>query len=361
MQIAITLLIVLHGLIHLIGFVKAFGLATISRLTQPITQPMGLVWLGACLLFIYGGISCFIKNPLCWVAIGTGIMISQTLIGIYWQDTKAGTFINILLLPVLLTNFGVWNFQKKVGQTVEILLNSSPLQKSDHSPSARSLPSLVQFWLHQTGASEKPLPQHVIIKQAGEMKTSPDGTWNRFSATHWTSFDKPGFVWHATMNAGYGLHIAVLDQLVEGKGTMVAKIQSLITLNEATGQEMDEGTMQRYLAEMVWTPSFALSPYVQWEQIDNVRAKATLKYEEKEASVIFTFNAAGMIKQCEAERFYYQKEESRKVPWVVDMDESSYQRFDGIVIPAKSTITWKMENGDYTWFKLEIKESNISF
>ncbi len=359
METAIALLIVLHGLIHLIGFGKAFHLAEITRLAKPITKPMGTAWLAACLFLVTGGIAYFMKIPLCWTAIGAGIVISQLLIIAYWQDAKAGTMVNILLLPVLVTSFGVWDFEKKTGKAVEKLLGHHAAQQLVDDPSTSPLPSLVQFWLHQTGATGKPKQYHVMVKQEGEMKTSPDGTWNPFSATHWTNFDKPGFVWHATMKTGPGLHVAVFDKFVDGRGSMAAKIQSLIALKEATGPEIDEGAMQRYLAEMVWAPSFALSPHIQWEQMDNVRVKATMKYEGKEAAVIFTLNATGLIKKCEAIRIYYEKNASLKVPWIVDMDELSYKSFDGILVPAKYTITWKLEGGDYIWFKMEIKERKV--
>jgi hypothetical protein len=38
-------LLLLHGLIHLMGFAKAFGYAELPQLTQPIPREWGLVWL----------------------------------------------------------------------------------------------------------------------------------------------------------------------------------------------------------------------------------------------------------------------------------------------------------------------------
>src|SRR5229473_2026019 len=40
-----------HGLIHLMGFAKAFGYADLPQLTQPISRAWGVVWLvAACLV-----------------------------------------------------------------------------------------------------------------------------------------------------------------------------------------------------------------------------------------------------------------------------------------------------------------------
>lgn len=356
MKFIIALVIILHGLIHLMGFAKAFQLAEMNQLTRFISKPMGTLWLIASLLLIFGGIVYLIKDQYAWLLLGSGLMLSQILIVLYWHDAKIGTIANLLILPLVLTNFGVWNFEGKVNRTVDSLIPTQHQQELVDESDIRTLPSLIQFWLHNTGVIGKPLAWNALVMQAGEMKSSPDGKWSPFTAQHWASFEKPGFVWHARMDAGPGLHVAVLDRYVDGKGSMLVKMQSLVELDEAIGVEINEGAMQRYLAEMVWIPSFALSPHIRWEQIDNLHARATMKFQEIESSVTFTFNARGLIIQCEADRYYYEKGKSRKERWVVNMDESGYKNFNGILIPAKSSITWKLENGDYTWFKMEIKD-----
>ena len=47
MKTAFTILLVVHALIHALGFVKAFGLAQLPQLTLPISRPLGVLWLGA--------------------------------------------------------------------------------------------------------------------------------------------------------------------------------------------------------------------------------------------------------------------------------------------------------------------------
>jgi hypothetical protein len=43
MSTALAVLLVIHGLLHLMGFLKAFGLAELPQLTGPISQPLGLL------------------------------------------------------------------------------------------------------------------------------------------------------------------------------------------------------------------------------------------------------------------------------------------------------------------------------
>lgn len=56
MKIALVVLIVLHGAVHSMGFVKAFRIAEVSQLANPVQRSNGVLWLLAGLLFIFSGI-----------------------------------------------------------------------------------------------------------------------------------------------------------------------------------------------------------------------------------------------------------------------------------------------------------------
>lgn len=55
MRAFFLVVVVLHALIHILGFVKAFGIREIEELTLPISKPLGAIWLlAAALLLVYG-------------------------------------------------------------------------------------------------------------------------------------------------------------------------------------------------------------------------------------------------------------------------------------------------------------------
>ncbi len=41
MRLLLSAIILVHGLIHLMGFAKAFDLGDMSQLTQPVSRPAG--------------------------------------------------------------------------------------------------------------------------------------------------------------------------------------------------------------------------------------------------------------------------------------------------------------------------------
>ena len=105
MKTAIIFIILLHGLIHLMGFVKAFGLAEISELTLPISRGWGILWLIAALLLILSGFLFWINQSAWWVPAIAGVILSQVLVFTFWQDARFGSIPNLILLIVIFSGF----------------------------------------------------------------------------------------------------------------------------------------------------------------------------------------------------------------------------------------------------------------
>ena len=59
MTVILAFVLVVHGLIHLLGFARAFGLADLPQLTQPISPLFGTLWLIATFLFLAAAGSMF--------------------------------------------------------------------------------------------------------------------------------------------------------------------------------------------------------------------------------------------------------------------------------------------------------------
>ena len=52
MRIIFLIIVILHGLIHLLGFVKGIGLKEVKELTLPISKPLGFIWLASAFIFL---------------------------------------------------------------------------------------------------------------------------------------------------------------------------------------------------------------------------------------------------------------------------------------------------------------------
>jgi hypothetical protein len=105
MKIIIITVFFLHGLIHLMGFVKAFELAEISELTLPISRGWGLLWFLTALTLILSGGLWMLNVSTWWIPAIIGVILSQILVFTFWQDARFGTIPNVLILIFLVSGF----------------------------------------------------------------------------------------------------------------------------------------------------------------------------------------------------------------------------------------------------------------
>jgi len=347
----------MHGLIHLMGFVKAFGLAEISQLTQAISKARGILWLICAILFCTGVIVLLARREWWWMLIAPAVLLSQVLIFIYWQDARFGTIANLIALAGCIWGYGQWSFEQRAQEQVAALLPASlnPAQEMNSQMLAQ-LPPLVQRWLQTTGIPEQEIIQTVHLYQKGEMRTSPDGKWLPVEAEQWFSVQPPGFIWIADVGGSGFMQFRGRDLYQHGSGHMLIKAYALLPVVNTSGEEINQGTLVRFLSEIIWFPSAALAPYIAWEQISERQAKATMTYGEVRASGTFIFDESGRVIAFEAPRYYDRKEGATLENWFIAIQPESYRTFEGISVPTKASVTWKLEDGDYTWYQLEVTD-----
>ncbi|KAA5539955.1 DUF6544 family protein [Adhaeribacter rhizoryzae] len=355
----------MHALIHLLGFVSAFRLASVPQLTGKTIftlpteafLPLGLLWLVAGSLFFASALLFLLKKEWWWMIGATGLVVSQALIILYWPEAKFGTVANLIMLTGIVLAYGSWNFKAMV--TRELARFNAPLitEREIITPKRLSdLPPVVQQWLHHAQVIGKENIQTVHLQQSGEMRISPEGKWMPVIANEYFTVAKPGFIWVADVKAAPFLHLAGRDKYENGRGHMLIKLLSVYPVADAKGKETDQGTLLRYLGEMVWFPTAALSNYIRWEQLSENAARATMSYGGVTAAGIFRFNKAGDVISFEAKRYYDRKEGPTLENWLVTVDPHSCREFNGIRVPTKSDVTWKLKTGDFTWFKLEVTD-----
>jgi len=359
-RIVFAVMIILHGLIHLFGFLKEWNLAKVRQLTGEtliplsggLSKPVGILWLVVCLLFVSSAATYLLKKEWWWMIAAIAIVLSQILISIYWKDAKFGTIANVVVLLAVILSYGAWSFDKMVEDELNSFLPENENAEVVTEEMIDDLPPAVQKWLKRSNVIGKEIIQTVYLKQKGEMRTKPDGGWMSVDAEQYITTDPPGFIWVADVKSSF-MYLSGRDMYTEGNGHMLIELFSLIPVVDAKGEEIDQGALLRFLGEMVWYPSAALNDYVAWDGIDANTARATMRYGGITASGTFKFNENGDFVSFEADRYYYRKEGSTLEKWVITA--SDHSEFDGIRIPANLSVTWRLD-GDFTWYKLEIVE-----
>ena len=247
-------------------------------------------------------------------------------------------------------------FNRTVEKEVTELFAHNPSPTGDIITKAdlQGLPPCVQKWLEHAQVVGKERIHTVRLKQRGLMRLKENGPWMQAEAEQYFTVDKPGFIWTVQVKMAPLLNFTGRDRYYKGKGVMLIKALSLFPVVKAQGKEMDQGTLLRYLAEMPWFPTAALNDYITWEPVDAHSARATMSYGGISASGVFTFNEQGDLVSFIAKRYRENNGKYELTDWGGIMKE--YKEFQGIRIPNKSDIIWRLETGDFNWFKCEIAD-----
>ena len=147
------------------------------------------------------------------------------------------------------------------------------------------------------------------------------------------------------------------DRYLDGRGHMLITFGGLVSLVDARGPKIDQGTLLRFLGELVWTPSGALSPTIRWEEVDETRARATMDFGGVSASGVFEFDALGRHVSMQASRYMGGGEQAMLADWHVRSTE--WRRFEGVEVPSKGEVLWKLPDGDFSYYQWQITE--VSF
>lgn len=350
------IVISLHALIHFVGFMKAFKIAKFSELTIPISKSIGTMWLLAGTMLFSALLLFYYQYSKWWVVGLAGLLISQGLIFYFWQYAKFGSIINVLFLLLCLTGIGRSQFDNTVKSEIQSIKNPIHLIQQPTATSSQldSLPPVVKKWLHTSGAAKKRFVQSVSLQQSLQLKMSPDQkSWTSASAYQYFNVANPSFVWSVDIPSMYLLPVQGRDKFVDGKGEMLIKFASLIpVVDEKNNHKIDEGSLQRFLAETAWFPTAAISPYISWEQLDENSAQANMTYQGTSGSGTFYFDDFGNFKKFETLRYRGGEEKSERSPWIIEVQKSN--RINGIVIPTELTCTWMLDNEEWTWLKVKI-------
>ena len=134
---------------------------------------------------------------------------------------------------------------------------------------------------------------------------------------------------------------------------MLIKALSLFPVALEKGNEkVDTGSMLRYLGEICWFPIAARAPYLKWKEKGANSAVAEFSWNGKKVNGSFNFSSEGELRSFEALRYYGSGKDSRPEKWHIDILENAV--FDGISVPWKCRVTWKLPGGDFEWLNLEI-------
>lgn len=216
------------------------------------------------------------------------------------------------------------------------------------------LPSPVQRSLRRSGIVGSEVPTSVIVRQDGEIRTDTDARWLRFTAVEEYQLDPPGFDWSASLKiAGLTLGRAT-DSLKDGHGRMHVRLLGLFTVVDATGPEMDQGTLMRWLNETMWFPAVWATDVISWESIDESSATGSVRVGDLAASAEFRFDHDGRLVDFRADRYRDVESGFVMTPWSTPLTE--HTRFNGFELPSYGSAVWHLQDGPFEYIRIRVTD-----
>ncbi len=266
-----------------------------------------------------------------------------------------GALAVIIILVLIVSAVATAAFNQMVERETNLLLKTAPQQSQLVTVSElQGLPGCVQKWLKTSQVVGKERIRTVRVKQTGSMRTQPDTAWMPFQAQYVYTTDQPGFIWYARVKAAPLIYLLGRDKYYQGEGSMLIKLLGVVDVANEQGKEIDQGTLLRFLAEMMWYPSAALNPYIEWEEIDRLSARAAMNYQGVNGSGVFRFNEQGDVVEFRAERPRAVDGRFEMTPWIIPVKD--HRVFDGVRIPSSGEVIWELDNGEFNWFHFKTLE-----
>jgi hypothetical protein len=238
MSTMLALLLVAHGLIHLLGFAKAFQLADLPQLTQLISPFVGSLWLASAVMFLAAAASLVIM-PRAWWMIGAGaIGLSVVVILTSWNDAKFGMAVNLVVLVAVFIGFvsqGPVSLRAAYDADVDRGLALSAGEEPVSDIDLAHLPAPVQRYLRASGAVGLPRLRNFHARMHGRIRSGRDARWMQFEAEQYSFIDEPARLFY--LNASmYAIPVQGYHRYVGSSATMQVKAAGLLGVVDAGGR-----------------------------------------------------------------------------------------------------------------------------
>lgn len=218
----------------------------------------------------------------------------------------------------------------------------------------RNLPRPVQEYMAYAGVLGKPIPHTIRLRQVGRIRQNQKSAWMKLEAVEYYSTNPPGFIWKVFLpNRRFPVTFG-RDAYLDGRGSMLIKMLSLIPLSKSAGSETDQGAMMRYLNEMNWFPAAFLGNNISWKAVDETSAEVTLTHGTQSVSAIMLFGPDGRPLNFVAKRFRMVGSRYDLETWSTPF--TGYGEFEGLRLPVRGQGVWNLEGGDLVYVELEITE-----
>ena len=223
----------------------------------------------------------------------------------------------------------------------------------------QGLPEPVQRYFEYSGVIGMQTIKTVSLKQKGYFRMKEGQKMMPMIAEQYYTTNPPSFIWYGKITPLPLFSVKARDRLIDGQGSMLIKLLGLFKVGEASGAEMDQAALTRYLSEAIWFPTALLNEHVSWAPVDANSARATIEYAGIQASGVFHFDNEGKPTNFTTERYQLEGDKFLLKPWSTPIQ--AYKKINGLNIPYKGDAVWHIDNREFKYIEVEVTELKYTF
>ncbi len=354
-----VVLLGLHGLIHVMGFAKAFGFAALPQLTQPITRAWGVTWLiAACLLSTTAAMLAAGQRHY-WIAGALALAVSQAAIASSWRDAWFGTVANLIVLVIVAHGWlteGPRSFHAQYLRDADAGRARQATTPRVTDADVAPLPVQVQRYLRVTRSIGQPRVQNYRLRFRGRIRSAPDSRWMPFEAEQQSFADQPSRFF--LMRAGMlGVPVEAFHRSVNGRATMKVLVAGVVPVEDASGAEMDRAETVTLFNDMcLLAPATLVSPAIAWETIDDTTVGARFTHGTQTIAATLYFDQTGYLINFVSDDRVRTESHGAFTPRRFSTPVRDYRDFGPVRLMSFGEARWLLPDGEFTYGEFNLVE-----
>ena len=352
MKIVFSVLILIHGLLHFMGFARVFAIGNAQVFSKEPSKPIGLIWLLTGLLFLGSAIMMLLKKEGWPVLAILAAIVSQIVIFAIWSDAKYGTMANVIILIVAVIALGTERFENSYKNDVESAMRSSPINdelitEEDLTP----LPPMVQRYLKYVGVVGKPKVHTFRIVFEGEMRDKGKD-WFSFTSEQYNFIKEPTRLFFMKAQVK-GLPTHGYHYYQKEDARMQIKLLSLFSVVDVSREDLYTAETVTFFNDLcLFAPAALIDNRIQWENLDETSVMATFINKATKISAILYFNDDGqLINFVSKDRVAVS--EMKTLPFSTPI--KNYRNVNGYMLPTYGEAIWHYPEGQFIYGRFNVK------
>jgi hypothetical protein len=346
-------IMLVHGLIHFMGFAKAYSYGNLTQLTKYISKPNGLLWFSVAILFVLTAVLFLLKKE-SWPYLAiVAAVVSQFLIISVWKDAKFGTIANVTVLLVAISGWSSQQFEATfINDVKSHLLKSSTIQTNLLTEAdIVSLPIPIQKYIRYAGAINKPKLKNMKIVFDGEMRDKGKDFF-KFTSVQYNFFDNPTRLFYMKAKI-FGAPVPGYHCYQNAGATMQIKLLGLFNVVNIKGTEMNKAeTVTVFNDICLMAPAALIDKRIEWTSIDSLSAKASFTNGINKINATLYFNELGQLINFISDDRYAAGDMKQ---YRFSTPVKNYVEKDGRKIMSYGETIWHYPDGEFVYGKFTLK------